>query len=95
MLRATRCMTSGALAAAMAKGITVEDGDALRLECAAEGDSRESQGLGGVPEVLIRRADPDAPGADGLQDIDQMAEVSLRAGQPCDPDFDVAQEPPR
>jgi len=75
--------------------VAVEDRDALSGERAAQRDPGQPEIPGGVPEIVVARADPDQARAERVQGIRQAGKVSPRAGQPGDPDLGVVQEPPR
>src|ERR1700722_17077698 len=75
--------------------VAVEDCDVLSGECAAQRDSGQPEVPGGVPEIVVARADPDQARAERVEGIRQAGQLSLGAGKPGDPDFGIVQEPPR
>src|ERR1017187_9787723 len=75
--------------------VAVEDRDALSGERAAQRDSGQPEIPGGVPEIVVARADPDQARAERVQGIRQADKGSPRSWQPRDPDFGIVQEPPR
>ncbi len=75
--------------------VPVEDGDPSLVAGASQGDPGQFQGLGGLAQIVVGRADPDMTGGGGLQGAGEGLDAGVGGGHPHDADFGVVQQPPR